>query len=42
MNDLMLDHIAIWVEDMDKTIHFFSEIVGWPVHPMSFEVSAEN
>jgi len=42
MNDLKLDHIAIWVEDMDKTIHFFSEIVGWPVHPMSFEVSAEN
>jgi catechol 2,3-dioxygenase-like lactoylglutathione lyase family enzyme len=42
MTNILLDHAAIWVEDMDKSLHFFSEIVGWPLHPMSFEVSAEN
>lgn len=39
---LRLDHVAIWVDDMDKTSKFLTDIVGWKRHPMEFGVSADD
>ena len=41
-NHLRLDHAAIWVEDMDKTVSFLTDIVGWRRHPMLVEVSEDD
>ena len=41
-HQLRLDHAAIWVEDMDKTIRFLTDIVGWRRHPMLVEVSDDD
>lgn len=39
---LRLDHLAIWVADMDRTISFLTDIVGWKRHPMIVEVSDDD
>ncbi|MEE4660791.1 MAG: VOC family protein [Halieaceae bacterium] len=39
---LRLDHLAIWVEDMERTTSFLTNIVGWKRHPMLVEVSADD
>ena len=39
---LRLDHAAIWVEDMEKTVSFLTDVVGWRRHPMEIAVSAED
>ncbi len=39
---LRLDHAAIWVEDMEKTVAFLTDIVGWRRHPMLVEVSEDD
>ena len=39
---LRLDHLAVWVEDMEKTASFLADIVGWKRHPMVVEVSGEE
>lgn len=39
---LRLDHLAVWVEDIDKTATFLTETVGWKRHPMEVDVSAED
>ena len=39
---LRLDHAAVWVEDMDKTAAFLTDVVGWKRHPMEVQVSAED
>lgn len=39
---LRMDHLAIWVGDMDKTLAFLTDIVGWKVHPMVIEVDADD
>ena len=39
---LRLDHAAIWVEDMEKTVNFLTDVVGWRRHPMEIAVSAED
>ncbi len=39
---LRLDHLAVWVEDLDKTATFLTETVGWKRHPMVLEVSTED
>lgn len=39
---LRFDHTAIWVEDMDKTVSFLTDIVGWRRHPMLVEVSDDD
>ncbi len=39
---LRMDHLAIWVGDMDKTIAFLTDIVGWKVHPMVIEVDEDD
>ena len=39
---LRLDHAAIWVEDMEKTVSFLTDVVGWRRHPMEIMVSAED
>lgn len=41
-NKLTFDHAAIWVEDMEKTVSFLTDIVGWRRHPMVVEVSADD
>lgn len=40
--NLRLDHLAVWVEDMEKTASFLTDIVGWKRHPMVVEVSGEE
>ena len=39
---LRLDHLAIWVEDMERTTSFLTKIVGWKRHPMLVEVSDDD
>ncbi len=39
---LRLDHLAIWVEDMGKTVSFLTDIVGLKRHPMVVEVSEDD
>lgn len=39
---LRLDHLAVWVADMDATVRFLTDIVGWKRHPMVVEVSPEE
>lgn len=39
---LRLDHLAIWVEDMERTTNFLTNIVGWKRHPMLVEVSDDD
>ncbi|MFT6957407.1 MAG: catechol 2,3-dioxygenase-like lactoylglutathione lyase family enzyme [Halieaceae bacterium] len=39
---LRLDHLAIWVDDMDKTSAFLTDIMGWKRHPMVIEVSEND
>ena len=39
---LRLDHAAIWVEDMEETVNFLTDIVGWKRHPMEIAVSPED
>ena len=41
-HQLKLDHAAIWVEDMEKTASFLTDIVGWRRHPMEVAVSPED
>ena len=41
-NQLRLDHAAIWVEDMEKTVSFLVDVVGWKRHPMEIAVSPED
>ena len=41
-HQLRLDHAAIWVEDMEKTTAFLTDIVGWKRHPMEISVSDED
>jgi len=41
-HQLRFDHTAIWVEDMDKTVSFLTDIVGWRRHPMVVEVSDDD
>ena len=39
---LSLDHAAIWVQDMEKTVSFLTDVVGWRRHPMEIMVSDED
>lgn len=39
---LRLDHLAVWVEDMNKTTTFLTDVVGFKRHPMVVEVSADD
>ena len=41
-HQLKFDHAAIWVEDMEKTVGFLTDIVGWRRHPMEIAVSPED
>ena len=40
--NLHLDHIVIWVADIEKTSDFLGEIVGLRRHPMEIGVSADD
>ncbi len=39
---LRLDHLAVWVADMEATTRFLTEVVGFEKHPMLVEVSADD
>lgn len=39
---LRLDHLAVWVADMDKSVEFLTDIVGLKRHPMVVEVSDDD
>ena len=41
-NYLQLDHAVVWVEDMEKTVAFLTDVVGWRRHPMEVAVSDED
>ena len=38
--DARLDHVAIWVEDIEKTCDFLTNVVGWKRHPMQTVVDS--
>lgn len=37
-----LDHASVWVEDVEATSRFLTEIVGWQRHPLSFGIDAKQ
>jgi catechol 2,3-dioxygenase-like lactoylglutathione lyase family enzyme len=37
-----LDHASVWVEDIEATSRFLTEIVGWKRHPLSFGIDAKH
>lgn len=39
---LRLDHLAIWVSDMEKTTSFLRDVVGFKQHPMEVIVSDDD
>jgi catechol 2,3-dioxygenase-like lactoylglutathione lyase family enzyme len=39
---LRLDHLAVWVADMEKTTTFLTDVVGLKRHPMVVEVSDDD
>ena len=39
---LRLDHLAVWVKDMEKTTTFLTDVVGLKRHPMVVEVSPDD
>ncbi len=41
-NPLRLDHLAIWVDDMNKAVAFCTDVMGWKRHPMVIEVSDDD
>jgi len=39
---LRLDHLAVWVSDMDQTLNFLCNVMGFKQHPMVVEVSEDD
>jgi catechol 2,3-dioxygenase-like lactoylglutathione lyase family enzyme len=39
---LRLDHLAVWVSDMEKTVSFLKDVVGFKRHPMEVVVSDDD
>jgi catechol 2,3-dioxygenase-like lactoylglutathione lyase family enzyme len=39
---LRLDHLAVWVSDMDQTLAFLTDVVGFKQHPMVIEVEESD
>ncbi|NIB42256.1 VOC family protein [Pseudomaricurvus alkylphenolicus] len=39
---LRLDHLAIWVSDMEQSLSFLCDVVGFQRHPMVVEVSEDD
>jgi catechol 2,3-dioxygenase-like lactoylglutathione lyase family enzyme len=37
-----LDHIAVWVMDLDKTTNFLLAALGWKRHPLEFGINQES
>ena len=37
-SQLRLDRLAIWVDDIEKTAAFFTNIIGWKRHPMEIDI----
>jgi len=40
--NMHLDHVVIWVKDIEESARFLSEIVGFKRHPMEIGVSADD
>jgi catechol 2,3-dioxygenase-like lactoylglutathione lyase family enzyme len=37
-----LEHMAVWVKDLDKTAAFLSDALGWRRHPLQFGVNDDS
>ncbi|HWG71829.1 MAG TPA: VOC family protein [Steroidobacteraceae bacterium] len=37
-----IEHIAVWVKDVDRTARFLSETLGWRRHPLVFGVNDDD
>lgn len=37
-----LEHIAVWVEDIDRTAAFLQDALGWRRHPLDFGVDEDD
>src|ERR1700722_19751325 len=37
-----LEHLAVWVQDLDKTAAFLQDALGWRRHPLKFGVEADS
>lgn len=40
--ELRLDHIVIWVDDMEKTSRFLTDVMGWQRHPLEIGIDADE
>lgn len=39
---MRLDHLSVWVTDVDATAAFLEDVLGWKRHPLRFGVSASE
>jgi len=37
-----LEHLAVWVQDVDKTATFLNDVLGWRRHPLKFGVAEDS
>lgn len=37
-----LDHLAVWVKDLDRTERFLREALGWKRHPLEFGIGEDS
>lgn len=37
-----LEHMAVWVKDLDKTAKFLNDALGWRRHPLEFGVDGDS
>jgi catechol 2,3-dioxygenase-like lactoylglutathione lyase family enzyme len=37
-----LEHLAVWVKDLDKTAAFLNDVLGWRRHPLQFGVDNDS
>ena len=40
--DLRLDHVVVWVDDMERTSTFLTGVMGWPRHPLEIGIDADE
>ena len=40
--ELRLDHVVIWVGEMEKTSRFLTDVMGWQRHPLEIGIDADE
>lgn len=41
-DQLRLDHVVVWVDDMERTSRFLTDVMGWKRHPLEIGIAADE